>query len=131
MPAQISKSPLGHLAQTAKNHAIAGAAAGVAVGVLDGIISLRQSKFEDRYDVAAEGLTLIGTGAILGVMAATVTALAGISVGAVAGRGILAIAVPMVASTLVTDSAHKRVERSVRSWSEHFVDGLKPPKSAG
>lgn len=125
VPVQISKSPLGHLAQTAKTHAIAGAAAGVAVGVIDGIISVRQSRVRDRYDVVTEGLTHIGTGAILGVMAASVTALAGVSITAIAGRGILAIAVPMVASTVVTESAHKRVASLVRSWSEDVVTGLK------
>ena len=63
MPAQIARSPLGHLVQkTAKTHAIAGAAAGVAVGVIGGIISVRRSQVRDRYDVAAEGLTHIGTG---------------------------------------------------------------------
>ena len=127
MPAQISKSPLGHLAQTAKTHAIGGAAAGVTVGVIDALISVRHSQVRDSYDVAAEGLTHIGTGAILGVLAGTVTALAGVSVAAIAGRGILAIAVPMVASTVVIDSAHKRVARLVRSWSEDVVKGLKQP----
>ena len=127
MPALISKSPLGHLTQTAKTHAIAGAAAGVAVGVIDGIIAVRARQIRDGYDAAAEGLTHIGTGAILGVLAATVTALAGVSVAAFAGRGIMAIAVPMVASTVATDMAHERVQRSVRAWSEDLVNGLKQP----
>ena len=124
---QISKSPWGPLTQTLKTHAIAGAAAGVALSIINGIISVRPSQLRDRYDFAAEGLTHVGTGAILGVLAATVTALAGVSVGAIAGRGILAIAVPMVASTVVIDSAHKRVARLVRSWSEDVVKGLKQP----
>ncbi len=127
MPRQILQNPLGYLTQTAKTHAIAGAAAGVAVGVIDGIMSVRHNQITDRYDAAAEGLTHIGTGTILGVLAATVTALAGVSVAAIAGRGILAIAVPMVASTVVTEIAHERVQRSVRSWSEDFVEGLKQP----
>ncbi len=131
MPGQISQSRLGHLAQTAKTHAIGGAAAGIAVGVIDGLVSVRDRQIRDRYDAATEGLTHIGTGAILGVMAATITALAGVSVAAIAGRGVLAIAVPMVASSLVTDMAHERVQRSVRAWSEDFVQGLKQPRRLG
>ena len=91
---QILKSPWGHLTQTVKTNAIAGAAAGVALGVIHGIISVRPSQLRDRYDFAAEGLTHVGTGAILGLLAATTTALAGVAVAAFAGRGILAIAVP-------------------------------------
>jgi cobalamin biosynthesis protein CobD/CbiB len=113
------------LAQIAKTNAIAGTAAGVAVGVIDSIISVRQSPPRDRYDVLVQGLTSVGTGAVLGALAATVTALAGVSVAAIAGRGALAIAVPMVATTVATDSAHKPVERLVRSWSEDVVKGLK------
>ena len=127
MPGEISQGRLGHLAQTAKTHAIGGAAAGIAVGVIDGLVSVRDRQIRDRYDAAAEGLTHIGTGAILGVMAATVTALAGVSVAAIAGRGVLAIALPMVASTVATDMAHGRVQRLVRAWSEDFVRGLKQP----
>jgi len=125
MPAPVLESPLRYLAQTAKTHAIAGAAAGVALGAVHGIISVRHSRLRDRYDVAAEGLTHVGTGAVLGLLAATTTALAGVSVAAFAGRGILAIAVPLVASTVATGSAHKPVERLVRSWSEDVVEGLK------
>ena len=124
MPGQISQSRLGDLVQTAKTHAIGGAAAGIAVVVIHGLVSVRNRQIRDRYAVATEGLTYIGTGAILGVMAATITALAGVSVAAIAGRGVLAVAVPMVASTLVTDRAHERVQRSVRAWSEEFVQGL-------
>ncbi len=71
-----------------KTNAIAGAAAGVALCVVQGIISVRQSRLRDHYDVdvVAERLTHIGTGAILGVLAATSTALAGVSVAAVAER---------------------------------------------
>ena len=127
MPGQILQTPVGHLVQTAETHAIGGAAAGIAVGVIDGLVSVRERQIRDRYDAAAEGLTHIGTGAILGVMAATITALAGVSVAAVAGRGFLAVAVPMVATSLVTDMAHERVQRSVRAWSEDFVQGLKQP----
>lgn len=125
MYAQVSTNSLRHFTETAKTHAIAGAAAGVAVGVIHGIISVRHSQLRDRYDVAAEGLTQVGTGAVLGALAATVTALAGVSIGAVAGRGILSIAVPLVASTVVTNSVHKPVERAVRSWSEDVAEGLK------
>jgi len=122
---QILQSRLRHLARIAKTHAIAGAAAGVALGVVHGIISVRHSRLRDRYDVMAEGLTHVGTGAVLGALAATTTALAGVSVAAIGGRGVVAIAVPLVASTVATGSAHKPVERLVRSWSEDVVKGLK------
>ena len=122
---QVSTNPLRHFAQTAKTHAIAGATAGVAVGVIHGIISVRHSQLRDRYDVAAEGLTHVGTGAVLGTLAATIAALAGVSIAALAGRGILSIAVPLVASTVVTNSAHRPVERAVRSWSEDVAEGLR------
>ena len=125
MPTPVSASPMGHLVEIAKTNAIAGASAGVAMGVIHSVISARQSPPRDRYDVVAEGLTSVGTGAVLGALAATVTALAGVSVAAIAGRGTLAIAVPMVATTVATNSAHKPVERLVRSWSEDVVKGLK------
>ena len=121
---QISKSPWGHLTQTVKTNAIAGAAAGVALGVIHGIISVRPSQLQDRYDYAAEGLTHVGTGAILGLVSATTTALAGV---AVAGRGILEIAVPMVASSLVTSIAHKPANRFARALSEDIVKGRNRP----
>ncbi len=121
----VSETPLRNLLQIAKTNAIAGASAGVAMGVIQGMVSVRQSRLQDRYDVAAEGLTYVGTGAILGALAATVTALAGVSVAAIAGRGILSIAVPLVASTVATGSAHKPTERLVRSWSEDAVNRLK------
>jgi len=123
----ISTSPWGHLTQTVKINAIAGAAAGVALGVIHGIISVHPSQLRDRYDFAAEGLTHVGTGAILGLLSATTTALAGVAVGPVAGRGILAIAVPLVASNLVTGIAHKPANRLARAWSEDVVKGRKRP----
>lgn len=125
MPTYVSTSPLSDLAQTAKTHAIAGASAGVALGVVHGLISVRQSRLRDGYDVAAEALTHVGTGAVLGALAATVTVLAGVSVAAIAGRGMLTIAVPLVASTVATGSAHQPVERLVRSWSDDVVKGLR------
>jgi cobalamin biosynthesis protein CobD/CbiB len=125
MPAPISDSHLMQLTQIAKTNAIAGASAGVAIGVIHSIVSVRQSPPRDRYGVVAQGLTSVGTGAVLGALAATVTALAGVSVAAIAGRGALAIAVPMVATTVATNSAHKPVERLVRSWSEDVAKGLK------
>lgn len=118
-------SPLKQLVQTAKTHAVAGASAGVAVGIVHGVIAVRNSQLRDRYDVMAEGLTHVGTGAVLGALAATVTAFAGVSVAAVAGRGILAIAVPLVASTVATGSAHEPIERFVRGWSKDMVTGLR------
>ena len=121
----ISESSLGHLAQIAKTNAIAGAVAGVALGVVQGIISVRHSRLQDRHDVMVEGLTYVGTGAVLGVLSATTTALAGVAVAAIAGRGVLEIAVPLVASTVATSTAHKPVENLVRSWSDGAVNGLK------
>ena len=125
MPALISDSSLRQLGQIAKTNAIAGASAGVAIGVIHSIISVRRSPPRDRYEVVAEGLTSVGTGAVLGALAATVTALAGVSVAAIAGRGALSIAVPMVATTVATHSAEKPVERWVRSWSEDVAKGLR------
>ncbi len=116
---------LRQVARTAKTNAIAGASAGVAVGVVRGIVSLRRSRPRDRYDVAAEGLTHVGTGAVLGVLAAMTGALAGASVAAISGRSILAIAAPLVASTVATASAHEPVERIVRYWSEDVVESLR------
>jgi hypothetical protein len=72
-------------------------------------------------------LTHVGTGAILGLLSATTTALAGVAVAAVAGRGILAIAVPLVASNLVTSIAHKPANRLARTWSEDLVKGRNRP----
>jgi hypothetical protein len=72
MPAPISDSPLGQLPQIAKTNAIAGASAGVAIGVIHSIISVRKSPPRDRYEVVAQGLTSVGTGAALGALAAMV-----------------------------------------------------------
>ena len=121
---QISESSWGQLTQTVKTNVIAGAAAGIALSVMHGIISVRPSQLQDRYDFAAEALTHVGTGAILGLLAATSTALAGI---AVAGRSILVIAVPMVASSLVTSIAHKPANRFARALSEDVVKGRNRP----
>ena len=129
---QIPKSTWVHLAQTAKTNAIAGAVAGVALGVIQGAISMRRSQLRDRYDFAAEGLTHVGTGAILGLLSGTTTAFAGVAAAAVAGRGIVAIAVPLVASNLVTGIAHKPVSRLARTWSEGVVKGrnrASPPQA--
>ena len=118
-------SSLGQLLQTAKTHAVAGASVGLAIGVVHGVIAVRRNPPKDRYDMVAEGLTHVATGAVLGALAATVTAAAGVSVAAVAGRGILTIAAPLVASTVATGSAHEPVERVVRGWSHDVVTGLR------
>jgi len=125
VPANISIRPLSYYSQTAKAHAIEGALFGAALGVINSIISVRQSQLEDRYDVVTEALTHVGTGAALGALAATTAGLAGVSVAGIAGRGILGIVVPLVASSVATGSAHRPVERLVRSWSEDVVSGLK------
>ncbi len=125
MPILISAMPLGDFKQTAKANAIAGASAGVALGLIQGIMAAHESPLRDRYDVAAEALTQVGTGAALGALAGTTAALAGVSVASVAGRGILAFAVPLIASTVATGIAHAPVERAVHAWSEDIVGGLK------
>ncbi len=125
MPANISIRPLSYFSQTAKAHAIEGAAFGAALGIINGIISVRESQLQDRYDVATEALTHVGTGAVLGALAATTAGLAGVSVAGVAGRGITAIVVPLVVSSVASGSAHRPVERLVRSWSEDVVSGLR------
>ncbi|MDJ0872040.1 MAG: hypothetical protein QNJ87_09730 [Gammaproteobacteria bacterium] len=125
MITDISSGYLKTLAQTAKTHAIAGASAGVALGIIHGAISVHERQLRDRYDMAAEGLTHVGTGAILGVLGAMATALAGVSVAAITGRRLVAIAVPLVASAVVTSGAHEPVERWVRSRSDDVVAALK------
>jgi hypothetical protein len=121
---QITQGPWGPLTQSVKTNAIAGAAAGIALSLIHGIISVRPSQLHDRYDFAAEGLTHVGTGAILGLLAATTTVLAGV---AVAGRGMLTIAVPIVASSLVTSIAHKPTNRFARALIEDVVKGRNRP----
>lgn len=121
---QISEGLSGPLTQSVKTNAIAGAAAGIALSLIHGIISVRPSQLQDRYDFAAEGLTHVGTGAILGLLAATTTVLAGV---AVAGRGMLTIAVPIVASSLVTSIAHKPTNRFARALIEDVVKGRNRP----
>ncbi len=125
MVTDISSGYLKTLVQTAKTHAIAGASAGVALGIVHGVISVQERQLRDRYDMAAEGLTHVGTGAILGVIGAMATALAGVSVAAITGRRIVAIAVPLVASAAITSGAHDPVERWVRSRSDDIVAALK------
>ena len=121
----IPRSSLKNLAQIAKTHAIAGASAGVALGIVHGVVSVHESQLRDRYDVAAEGLTHVGTGAILGMLGAVTTAFAGVSVAAVTGRRFLTLAVPLIASLAVTGTAQEPVERIVRSWSGNAVQSLR------
>ncbi len=124
---QVSRAHWEQLAQTAKTNAIAGAVAGVALGVIYGAISVRRSQLRDGYDFAAEGLTHVSTGAILGILSGTTTALAGVTAAAITGRGILSIAVPLVASNLVTGIAREPVNRLARAWSEGVVKGGNRP----
>lgn len=128
---QISRAHWEQLAQTAKTNAIAGAVAGVALGVIHGAVSVRRSQLRDGYEFAAEGLTLVSTGAILGLLSGTTAALAGVTTAAVAGRGILALAVPLVASNLATGFAREPVNRLARTWSEGVVKAGTGHRSLG
>lgn len=119
------QSSLSVLIQTAKTQAIAGAAAGLAYGAVQSIISVRRNQLRDGYDVATEGLAHVSTGAILGCLAAMAASVAGVSVAAIAGRGILSVAAPTVASAIVTSGGYARVDRVVRPWSEGVVNSLK------
>ena len=121
----FSTSPGGNLVEAAKTSAILGATIGLAAGVFDGILSVRRNRSLDGYDIAADALTHVATGAVLGALGATAAGLAGISLAAVAGRGSLAIAVPLIASAVVTGVAHDPVDRLVRSLSEGAVKGVK------
>jgi hypothetical protein len=112
------------LTQTARTQAFAGAAAGVTVGFVRGIVSVRVNQLQGGRDVLTEGLTQTGAGAILGVLGALAASAAGVTATAIAGRGVLSIAMPMVASAVVTGSAHEEVVRAVRPWSEGFVRGV-------
>lgn len=120
-----SKSRLKLLVQTARAQAVAGASAGVALGVFRGIIAVRHKQLRDGYDVAAEGLTHIGTGAILGILGATAASLTGVSVAAITAPGLLTRAAPTVAGTIVSSTAHERIDRLVRPWSNYVIAGLK------
>ena len=114
-----------YLAQTAKTHAIAGASAGVALGLIEGVIAVHQGRSRDRYDIAAETLTHIGTGAVLGALAGATAALAGLSAAGMGGRAVATTTASLVASIAATSVAHSPVERVVRSWSEGVVSGVR------
>lgn len=120
-----SQSSLALLAQTAKTHAIGGASAGLAFGAVQSVIAVHHNRLRNGYDILAEGLTHVGTGAILGVLGAMAASVAGVSVTAITSRRILTVAVPMVASAMVTSGAHQGVYRLVHPWSERAVNGLK------
>jgi hypothetical protein len=113
------------LAQTAKTQAVAGASAGVTLGLIRGVIYVRRRPLRDGYDVAAEGLTQVSIGAILGIFGAMAASVTGVWVAAVAGRGVLSVAIPAVASAMVSGSAHEPVDRLVRPWSEGVINSLK------
>ena len=125
MYAFISKDTLTLLAQTAKTRAISGAAAGLLFGVIQGVISARRNRLRDGYDLVAEGLTHVGNGAILGVLGALTASVVGVSVAAIAGRGVLTLVAPIAASAIVTGGVHTRVDRLVRPWGEGVAYGLK------
>jgi hypothetical protein len=97
----------------------------MALGVIRGIVAVRHKQLRDGYDVAAEGLTHVGTGAILGILGATAASVAGVSVAAIAGPGLLTRAAPTVAGTVITGSVQEYVDRFVRPWSYALVTGLK------
>jgi hypothetical protein len=113
------------ITETAKTQAIAGAAAGAAVGILRSIVFLRRTHLRDGYDLMAEGLTEIGTGAALGVLCGIAATASGVTAAAIFGRGILTVAAPVVASAVASSMAHQRVDRLIRPMSEDFVYGLK------
>ena len=116
-----SKSTLKFLIQTARAQAVAGASAGMALGLIRGIIAVQYKQLRDGYEVAAEGLTHVGTGAILGILGATAASVAGVSVAAITGPSLLTRAAPTIASTVVTGSVQEYVDRLVRPWSNHVV----------
>jgi hypothetical protein len=120
-----SSSTLQLITQTFKSQAAAGAAAGVSLGVVRGIVTVRRHQLKDGYDVLAEGVTQVGTGAVLGILCAMTASVTGVTVAAIAGRGILAFALPVVASTITSNVAHGRIDRMIRPLGEDFAQGMK------
>jgi hypothetical protein len=119
------KGSLSLILETAKTQALAGAAAGAALGVLRSFVTVHRENLHDGYDVLSEGLTELGTGALLGAVSALAASATGATVAAIAGRGIWTVAAPLVVSTVTSNLAHKRVDRLVRPFSEDLVRGLK------
>ena len=111
--------------ETAKTQALAGAAAGATIGILRSIVSIRRNRFQNGYDVLAEGMTEIGVGTVLGVLSSVAATATGIAVAATVGRGVMIVAAPLVASAVTSSLAHNRVDRVVRPMTEDFVNGLK------
>lgn len=111
--------------ETAKTQVVAGAAAGATLGILRSIIAIRRNRLHNGYDVLAEGLSEIGVGAILGVLSSMAATATGVTVAAIAGRGVLVVGAPLLASAVTSSLAHNRVDRFVRPISEDFVYGLK------
>jgi hypothetical protein len=126
MASPVSKESLGFLTQTARNQAVAGIAAGMALGVLRGLVSVRRDPPRDGYGIAAEGLAHVSNGVILGLLGGMAASLAGVSVAAVAGRGVLTTAAPTVASAIVSFSAQDWVDRLVRPRTDALVRSLRP-----
>ena len=114
-----------YLTQTAKAHATAGATAGVILGLYHGILSVQRFPPKDRYGVVSGYLTHAGTGAIIGILGATVATVSGISAAAIAGRGILTIMAPILSSAMVTSAAYGPVLRFIRPLSEDLANGLR------
>ena len=121
----VSTPSFQQLAQTARTQAVVGAAAGVTLGAIRGFVLVRRKGARDAFQVATEGITQVGTGAVLGVLGGLAASVTGVSVTAAAGRGILAIAAPVVASAMITSNAHDPVARVIRTWSERLLDGLR------
>lgn len=124
----FSLNPQGSLSliiETAKTQAIAGAAAGATLGIVRSIVTVHREQLHDGYEVLAEGMTQIGTGAVLGILSGLAASATGATVAAITGRGIWIVAAPLVASAMTSSIAHGRVDRLVRPLSADIARGLK------
>lgn len=119
------------LLSTARTQAMAGATAGATLGVVRSVISVRQKKLNDGYEVLTEGVTQIGIGAMLGLISGMAAGATGVTVAAIAGRSIWTVAAPLVASAIASSVAHERVDRFVRPISAEIVQGLKDSLEGG
>lgn len=119
------KGSLGLIVETAKTQAVAGAAAGATLGIVRSIVTVHREQLHDGYEVLAEGMTQIGTGAVLGILSGLAASATGATVAAVVGRGVWVIAAPLVASAITSSLAHGRVDRLVRPLSADIVRGLR------
>jgi hypothetical protein len=100
--------------------AITGAVTGLGVALAEGFRIVRRSD-ASRAEVAAYGLTEVGTGAMLGVIGSLAAAATGAGVAAVLGRSAVSMVASTLAGTLAATASREPAYRTSRRVADRIV----------